>query len=63
MADNSKKGLEKAAVAFFATVQIERERSVKRQVEYYNLDAIILVGYSVNSRRGIAFRKWATKLT
>ncbi|MCC8461709.1 MAG: virulence RhuM family protein [Rickettsia endosymbiont of Ecitomorpha arachnoides] len=32
------------------------------QVEYYNLDAIISVGYRVNSRRGIAFRKWATNL-
>ena len=40
---------ENATVAFFATVQIEGERSVERQVEYYNLDAIISVGYRVNS--------------
>lgn len=53
---------ENATVAFFATVQIEGERRVERQVEYYNLDAIISVGYRVNSRRGIAFRKWATNL-
>ncbi|WP_196792926.1 RhuM family protein [Rickettsia parkeri] len=32
------------------------------QVEYYNLDMIISVGYRVNSKRGIAFRKWATNL-
>jgi len=53
---------ENATVAFFATVQIEGERSVERRVEYYNLDAIISVGYRVNSKRGIAFRKWATNL-
>ncbi len=53
---------ENATVAFFATVQIEGERRGERQVEYYNLDAIISVGYRVNSRRGIAFRKWATNL-
>ncbi|WCR56180.1 RhuM family protein [Rickettsia asembonensis] len=51
MACNNKKCLEKAAVAFFATVQIEGERSVERQVEYYNLDAIISVGYRVGVLR------------
>ncbi|GAA5252166.1 RhuM family protein [Candidatus Rickettsia kedanie] len=49
-------------MACFATVQIEGEKSVERQIEYYNLDAIILVGYRVNSKRGIAFRKWTTNL-
>ena len=53
---------EKATVAFFATVQIEGDKSIERQIEYYNLDAIISVGYRVNSKRGIAFRKWATNL-
>ncbi|HJD55413.1 MAG TPA: virulence protein RhuM/Fic/DOC family protein [Rickettsia endosymbiont of Pyrocoelia pectoralis] len=53
---------EKATVAFFATVQIEGEKSVERKIEYYNLDVIISVGYRVNSKRGIAFRKWATNL-
>lgn len=62
MACNNKKCLERAAVAFFATVQIEGERSVEIQVEYYNLDAIISVGYRVNSKRVITFRKWATNL-
>ncbi|MWR20636.1 hypothetical protein GN074_08955, partial [Helicobacter pylori] len=45
-----------ATVAFFATVQQEGGRQVERQVEFYNLDAIISVGYRVNSRRGTQFR-------
>ncbi|QCQ22124.1 virulence protein RhuM/Fic/DOC family protein [Desulfoglaeba alkanexedens] len=49
-----------ATVAFFATVQQEGGRTVSRQVEYYNLDAIIAVGYRVNSKRGTQFRIWAT---
>ncbi len=51
-----------ATVAFFATVQEEGGRAVTRQVEYYNLDAIISVGYRVNSRRGTQFRIWATQV-
>ncbi|WP_341787503.1 RhuM family protein [Rickettsia endosymbiont of Cantharis rufa] len=54
MAYAYKKCLEKAAIAFFATVQIEGEKSVERQIEYYNLDAIILVGYRVNSMSFLA---------
>lgn len=50
-----------ATRAFFAQVQTEGERSVTRQVEHYNLDAIISVGYRVNSRRGVQFRQWATR--
>ncbi len=49
-----------ATVAKFATVQYEGERSVSRNLEYYNLDAIISVGYRVNSIRGTHFRQWAT---
>ena len=49
-----------ATVAFFATVQSEGERTVTRQVEYFDLDAILSVGYRVNSRRGTQFRIWAT---
>ncbi len=49
-----------ATVAKFATVQAEGERKVKRDVEYFNLDAIISVGYRVNSKRGTQFRIWAT---
>lgn len=43
-------------------VQDEGFRSVKRQLEYYNLDAIISVGYRVNSKRATNFRIWATKI-
>ncbi len=49
-----------STVANFATVQKESNRNVTRQVEYYNLDVIISVGYRVKSHRGVHFRKWAT---
>ncbi len=49
-------------VAKFATVGNEGERLVERDVEYYNLDVIISVGYRVKSKRGIEFRKWANKV-
>ena len=42
-------------------VQVEGKREVVRKVKYYNLDAIIAVGYRVSSRKGTDFRKWATK--
>ena len=51
-----------ATVAFFATVQSEGGRQVERQIEYFNLDAIISVGYRVNSKRGTQFRIWATNV-
>lgn len=51
-----------ATVAYFATVQKEGAREVTRKVEYYNLDAIISVGYRVNSKEGVQFRKWATQV-
>ncbi len=44
-----------------ATVQIEADRQVKSEIEFYNLDAILSVGYRVNSKRGTQFRQWATK--
>ncbi len=50
----------KPTVAKFATVQKEGNREVERQVEYYNLDIIISVGYRVKSQRGVEFRRWAT---
>jgi hypothetical protein len=54
--------LEQAAtVANFATVQTEGARQVERQLEYYNLDVVISVGYRVKSLRGTQFRQWATK--
>lgn len=51
-----------ATVAKFATVQTEGLRQVERQIEYYNLDVIISVGYRVKSLRGTQFRIWATSL-
>ena len=54
--------LERAAtVANFATVQTEGDRQVTRNIDYYNLDVIISVGYRVKSLRGTQFRQWATK--
>jgi len=49
-----------ATVAKSATVQTEGGRHVERAVEYFNLDAILSVGYRVNSKRGTQFRIWAT---
>jgi len=55
--------LEKTAtVAKFATVQKEGDRSIRRNVEYYNLDVIISVGYRVKSQQGTHFRIRATKV-
>lgn len=53
---------EMATVAKFATVQNEGGRMVERQVEYYNLDVIISVGYRVKSKQGTQFRIWATRV-
>jgi hypothetical protein len=50
-----------STVANFATVQHEGNRSVSRNVEYFNLDVIISVGYRVKSHRGTQFRIWATQ--
>lgn len=49
-------------VAKFATVQDEGGRSVERDVEFYNLDMIVSVGYRVKSKRGIEFRRWANSV-
>ena len=51
-----------ATVAKFATVQIEGAREVEREIDYYNLDVIISVGYRVKSQRGVQFRIWATNV-
>ncbi|MGZ9076219.1 MAG: virulence RhuM family protein [Burkholderiaceae bacterium] len=52
----------KATCAKFAQVQQEGDRTVTRDVEHYNLDVIILVGYRVKSAQGTRFRQWATRL-
>ena len=54
--------IREATVANFATVQTEGDRRVERNIEYYNLDVIISVGYRVKSKRGVQFRIWATNL-
>ena len=54
--------IREATVANFATVQTEGDRQVERNIEYYNLDVIISVGYRVKSKRGVQFRIWATNL-
>ena len=46
----------------YSVVQKEGKRKVRREIKFYNLDAIISVGYKVNSKRGVLFRKWATQL-
>lgn len=53
--------VKQATVANFATVQNEGGREVQRDIEFYNLDAIISVGYRVNSIQGTKFRIWATQ--
>lgn len=54
--------LDNSTVAKFATVQNEGGRDVERDIEYYNLDMIISVGYRVKSKRGVEFRKWANSV-
>lgn len=49
-----------ATISILEIVQVEGERNVKRNVEFYNLDAIIAVGYRVNSKQATQFRIWAT---
>lgn len=51
-----------SSVAKYATVQIEGGHEVERQIEYYNLDVIISVGYRVNSKRGTEFRRWSSQI-
>ena len=50
-----------ATVKDFLIVRTEGARQVRRRIRHYNLDAIISVGYRVNSRRGVRFRQWATR--
>ena len=52
--------LKKATVSILEIVQNESNREVKRKTEFYNLDAVIAVGYRVNSKRATQFRIWAT---
>jgi hypothetical protein len=53
---------EKAITEDYSVVRLEGKRQVNRRVKHYNLDAIISVGYRVNSRQGTQFRIWANKV-
>ncbi len=57
-----KEEVDYSTVAKFAIVQREGNRDVERNVEYYNLDMIISVGYRVKSKRGVEFRKWVNSI-
>lgn len=52
---------EYSTTEYFSVVRKEGTRSVKRSIKFYNLDAIIAVGYRVNSKKATRFRQWATK--
>ena len=52
---------EDSTTEYFSVVRKEGTRSVKRSIKFYNLDAIIAVGYRVNSKKATRFRQWATK--
>jgi len=51
-----------ATVAKYATVQIEGDREIERNIKYFNLDVIISVGYRIKSQRGTQFRIWANRI-
>lgn len=53
---------EESTTEDYPVVQVEGKRKVKRSIRHYNLDAIISVGYRVNSKRGTQFRIWANKI-
>lgn len=59
---NSGELAEERTTEDYSVVQTEGKRRVKRKVKFYNLDAIISVGYRVNSKRGTQFRIWATNV-
>lgn len=54
--------VESATTEDFSVVRQEGKRQVKRRLKHYNLDAVISVGYRVNSNRATRFRQWATRV-
>lgn len=59
---NNEELVEEATAKDFLVVRQEGRRQVRRNLQHYNLDAIISVGYRVNSRRAVRFRQWATRV-
>lgn len=59
---NSEELTENSTCAKIAQVRLEGNRQVSRTISYYNLDMILSIGYRVNSKQAIAFRRWATKI-
>ena len=57
-----KEELDGSTVAKIPTVQIEGGRTVEREIEHYNLDMVLSVGYRVKSKRGVEFRRWANSV-
>ncbi len=53
---------ENSTIEDFSVVRQEGKRTVKRNIKHYNLDAIISVGYRINSHKATKFRQWATKV-
>lgn len=56
------KELDSSTVRKIRTVRLEGGRSVTRGIDYYNLDMIISVGYRVNTKLGVEFRRWSTRV-
>ena len=54
--------LENRTIQKYLIVQQEGKRKVKREVEHYNLDLVISVGYRINSKKATIFRQWATTI-
>lgn len=55
--------IQEATTENFSAVQTEGERRVNRNLKFYNLDAIISVGYRVNSTRATQFKQWRTSIS
>ena len=54
--------LELSTCSILELVQVEGDRKIKRKLKIYNLDMIISIGYRINTKRGILFRRWANKI-